>query len=190
MNIYTFDIFTNHCIAVEDIDEVDRIGFYLHHVEIGPLNLPEPSHFKILKEAIWNISSLSMPSNWWTGFSSWEDYFGILRTGTKLPIHTVVIELNRRLESIECGTCTIDHVSENGDISIKLHEEFPTLLKGYQITAKRKRLRTLKEIAAYNVTKCCSGNSDVQNLHNPQSLYKLVSIFLIHFLVITRVFNK
>ena len=82
MNIYTFDIFTNHCIAVEDIDEVDRIGFYLHHVEVGPLNLPELSHLKIVKEAIWNISSLSIPSNWWTGFSSWEDYFGILRTGT------------------------------------------------------------------------------------------------------------
>ena len=81
-------------------------------------------------------------------------------------------------------------MSENGDISMNLHEEFPTLMKGYQITAKRKWLRTLKEIAAYNVTKCCSGNSDVQNLHNPQSLYKLVSIFLIHFLVITGVFNK
>ena len=26
MNIYTFDIFTNHCIAVEDIDEADRIN--------------------------------------------------------------------------------------------------------------------------------------------------------------------
>ena len=65
MNIYTFDILTNHCIAVEDIDEVDRIGFYLHYVEIGPLNLPESSHLKI--EAIWNISSLSIPSNWWTG---------------------------------------------------------------------------------------------------------------------------
>ena len=32
MNIYTFDIFTNNCIAVEDIDEADRIGFYLHHL--------------------------------------------------------------------------------------------------------------------------------------------------------------
>ena len=59
-----------------------------------------------------------------------------------------------------------------------LHEDFPTLMKGYQITAKRKRLRTLKEIAAYNVAKCISSNSDVQILHIPLSLYKLVSIFL------------
>ena len=53
---FTLDIFTNHCIAVEDIAEVDRIGFYLYHVKIGPLNLPEPSHLKIAKDAIWNIS--------------------------------------------------------------------------------------------------------------------------------------
>ena len=51
-------------------------------------------------------------------------------------------------------------------------------MKGYQITAKRKRLWTLKEIAAYNVTKFISSNSDVQNLHIPKSLYKLVSILL------------
>ena len=61
MNSYTLDIFTNHCIAVEVIDEVDRIGFYLHHVEIGPLNLPELFHLKLVEEAIWNILSLSIP---------------------------------------------------------------------------------------------------------------------------------
>ena len=44
----------------------------------------------------------------------------------------------RSLERIKSGICTIDYVSENGDISINLHKEFPTLIKGYQITAKRK----------------------------------------------------
>ena len=74
-----------------------------------------------------------LSSNPRTEFSSWEDFFVNLRTGIKLPIHTVVMEANRRLKRIECGTCTIDHVS--GDISINLHEEFPPLMKGYQITA-------------------------------------------------------
>ena len=71
-------------------------------------------------------------------------------------------------------------MSENGDISFDLHEDFPTLMKGYQITAKRKRLRTLKQIAAYNVAMCISSESDIQSLHIPLSLYmyKLVSIFL------------
>ena len=58
MNIYTFDIFTNHCIAVEEIDEADRIGFHLDLLVNGPLYLPEPSHLKVVKEADWNISSL------------------------------------------------------------------------------------------------------------------------------------
>ena len=90
------------------------------------MNLPESSHMAIVKEAVWNISSLSIPSNWWTGFSTWQDFFGLLRTGTKLPIHSVVLEVNRSLESIESGICTIDHVSENGDISIDLRR-FPNL---------------------------------------------------------------
>ena len=45
MNIYTFDIFTNYCIAVEEIDETDIIiGLNFHYLEIRPLNFPEPSH--------------------------------------------------------------------------------------------------------------------------------------------------
>ena len=85
--------------------------------------------------------------------------------------------MNRSLERIESGYCLIDHVGENG-ISIDLYENFPTLMKSYQISAKRKQLRTLKQIPAYNVAKCISSKSDVQNLHIPQSLYKLDSIFL------------
>ena len=133
---------------------------------------------QIIELSVWKISLLSIPSNWWTGFSSWEDFFGLMCTGTKLPIHSVVLKVNRSLERVECGICTIDHVSENGDISIDLHEDFPTLMKGYQINANRKQLRTLKQIAAYNVAKCISNNSDVQSLYIPMSLYKIDSIFL------------
>ena len=69
-------------------------------------------------------------------------------------------------------------MSENGDITLDLDEDFPTLMKGYKITAKRKRLRNLKQIAAYTVAKYISGNSDIMNLEIPQSLYRLVSMFL------------
>ena len=109
---------------------------------------------------------------WWTGF------FGLLLTETKLPIQSVVLEVNKSLERVESGICTIDHVSENADVSIDLHEDFPTLMKGYQITVKRKRLRTMKQIPAYNVAKCILSESDIQSVHIPLSLYKLVSIFL------------
>ena len=126
----------------------------------------------IVKEAVWNISSLSIPSNWWSGFSSWEDFLGLLRSGKNLPIHTIAMDVNRRLETIESGYCLIDYVSEKGDISIDLHGNFPTLIKkGYQITAKKTRLRILKQISAYNVAKCISSKSDVQYLQIPKSFY-------------------
>ena len=103
MNIYTFDIFTNHCMEVEEYEEPGIKGLKFHYLTTGPLNLPESSHMAIVKEAIRNISSLYIISNWWTGFSSWEDISGLLRSGVKLPIHTVVMEVNRRLEKIEHG---------------------------------------------------------------------------------------
>ena len=118
MNIYTFDIFSNYWTAVESYDGPRKYNFHLDHLKVGPLNLPEEYHLAIVKEAVLGNSSLSIPSGWWTGFSSWEDFFGLLRTGTKLPMHSVVQEINRRFERIESGTCTLNTISENGDISI------------------------------------------------------------------------
>jgi hypothetical protein len=46
------------------------------------------------------------------------------------------------------------------------------------LTAKRKRLRTLKDIAAYNVAKYTESTSDVKVLAIPPCLHNLVSIFL------------
>ena len=73
-----------------------------------------------------------------------------------------MMDVNRRLKRKESGYCLVDHVSENGYISTDLHISFPILIKGYQITANRKQLRTLKQIA--------TSKSDVQNLHIPKSL--------------------
>ena len=64
MNIYTFDIFTNHCMEVEEYEEPGIKGLKFHYLTCGPLNLPESSHMAIVKEAIRNISSLSIISNW------------------------------------------------------------------------------------------------------------------------------
>ena len=56
-------------------------------VEIGPLNLSDPYHLEAIKYTIRKISSTSVTSNWWTEFSSWEDFHGLLRTVTKLSVH-------------------------------------------------------------------------------------------------------
>ena len=60
MNIYTFDIFTNHCMDVEEYEEPGIRGLKFHYLTTGPLNLPESSHIAIVKEAIRIISSLSI----------------------------------------------------------------------------------------------------------------------------------
>ena len=127
MDIYTFDIFSKYWISVESVEGPARYNFIFDHLKIGPLNLPEAFHLEVVKGAVLNILSLSIPSTWCTGFSTWVDFNGLLRTGTKLPVHTVVLATNRKLGKIDSGSCIIDHVSQNGDISIELHEDFPTL---------------------------------------------------------------
>ena len=178
MNIYIFDIFINHCIAVENVIENDQVASYLHYLEVGPLNMPEPFHFKIIKDSIKNISSLEVTTNWWRDFSSWKDYHGLLRTGTSLSMHSVVMEIERKLKLVQDGSCWIDQIDDNGTITIDLHEFFPTILKGYCITAKRKKIRTLEQIAAFNVAECLSSAEDIKQLQIPQSLYKLIIKFL------------
>ena len=97
MSISTFDILPNRWIVVEKTDELNKYGYHFHHIEIGPFNLPEPLHLAAVKEAIWNISSLSISSNW----------------------GSAVEELNTRFYTIKCGTCTIHNISENQLVHIK-----------------------------------------------------------------------
>ena len=178
MNIYIYNLFINHYITVEKITENNRLITRLQYPEIGPFDIPEPSHFKEIKEALQHISSTEITSNWWTDFSSWEDFHGVFRTGSKLSMHSVVIEVNTRLKSIKHGFSYIDQIDENGNIVIELHEMFTTLMKGYQIRARRRKLRTLKQIASYNVAKYISSEDDIKQLHIPQSLNKLIATFL------------
>ena len=72
----------------------------------------------------------------------------------------------------------VDVIDDNGNIIIRHDETFPRLAQGFIVKAKRKRLRTLKDIAAYNVAKNTTGESDVKILEIPHSLHSLVSISL------------
>ena len=140
--------------------------------------MPEPEHLKEIKEALKKISSMAITSKWWTDFSSWEDFHGLLRTGPKLSMHLVVMVLKTRLNTITHGYCHIENIDQNGNIILDLNERFPTLMKHYQIIARRRKLRTLKQIASYNIAKFISGEYDIQQLEIPQSLNKLVASFL------------
>jgi hypothetical protein len=178
MNAYIFDTYIMHSIMLEHKEEEGTFTTYLDLVEIGPLSMPDSSNMNRIKDIVRDISSTPVTSNWWTEFSTWEDFHGLLRSGTKLSMHSIVSKINKQLQLLENNVSYVDLINENGNLIIEHDETFPTVSQGFKITAKRKRLRTLKEIAAYNVTKCITSESDVQNLEIPHSLHSMVTMFL------------
>ena len=49
---------------------------------------------KKVRAAVRSISSSLISLNWRTDFSSWQDFRALLRTGTRLSMHTVVENVN------------------------------------------------------------------------------------------------
>ena len=73
-----------------------------------------------VRAAVRKISSSSIPLNWWTEFSSWQDFRALLCTGSRLSMHTVVENLNHIFESIEIADAYVESIDENGNIEIEL----------------------------------------------------------------------
>ena len=101
MNAYIFDIYIMHSIMLEHKEEEGTFTTYHDLLEIGPINMPVPSNLKRIKDMIRDISSKPVTSNWWTDFSTWDDFNGLLRTGTKLPIHSIVSIINNELQLLD-----------------------------------------------------------------------------------------
>ena len=66
--------------------------------------------------------------NWWTEFSSWQDFRALLHTGNRLSIHTVVENLNRKLEAIENVDAYVETIDENGNIEVEISESNDDIL--------------------------------------------------------------
>ena len=135
----------------------------------------------IVRAAVRSISSSLIPLNWWTDFSSWQDFRALLRTGTRLPMHTVVENLNQIFEAMEIADAYVETIDEIGNIEIELSESSDELLQAFTLRARRKKLQSLKDVAAYNVGQCLSCHSDVEDIKVPISLKKLVETFVIKF---------
>jgi hypothetical protein len=178
MDAYVFDIFIMHSIVLENNEEDGFQTTSCDLVDIGPLNIPDFNNFRRIKEMVRDISLTPVASNWWTDFSTWDDFFGTLRAGTKLPMHSIVTNINIQLELLENSSSYLDLIDDNGNIIIQHDETFSTFAQGFRLKARRKRLRKLKDIAAYNVAKYIASESDVKVLEIPCSLHSLISIFL------------
>ena len=178
MDAYTFDIFVMHSIAMENTEEDGIYTTTCELLEIGPLNGLDINNLESIKAIIRNISSTSVIRDWWADFSTWEDYHGILRAGTELSMHSIVTKINNQLKLVENGVSYIGMIDDNGNITIQYDETFPTISQGFEVKAKRKRLRKLKDIAAYNVAKFIVSENDIKTLFLPNSMQSLVSKFL------------
>ena len=72
----------------------------------------------------------------------------------------------------------LDLIDENGNIMIDLHETSTTIHQEFEITARRKKLRRLEQIAAFNIARQVSGQADTQKLPLPNRMKKLITMHL------------
>jgi hypothetical protein len=176
MNGYIFDIHIN-CFFV--IDNQVEEGFKYDLIEVGPLNMKGLEILNKVRAAIRSIFTSLVPLNWWTEFSTWQDFRALLRTENRLSIHTVVENLKRKLEAIENVEAYVETIDENGNIEVEISESNDDILQAFTIRAKRKKMRRLNDDAAYNGAQFLSCQSDVEDLEVPSSRRKLVRPFVI-----------
>ena len=181
MNCYVFDVNVQYCYVAED-DEIFEDGEPIINyfpVEVGPLNNIDANIMNKVKEAVQNISSSPIKSNWWTEFSSWDDFRALLRTGTKLSMHAVVEKLRSEFKCLKPVDADIEDIDENGNIVIHVDEDSENILQGFTLRGKRKKLKTLSHVAAFNVAKYLDSENDVDTLEVPRNLKPLIKQFLV-----------
>ena len=74
----------------EKIEVDNQVMIECEPVEIGPFQQPDSYTVKVIKATISDIPTAPVSCNWRIDFLTCEDYHGILRSGTKLSIHSVV----------------------------------------------------------------------------------------------------
>ena len=95
---------------------------------------------------------------------------------TKLSIHSVVAKIEEQIKSLT--DCYLDWIDENGNIVVNLQEISSTVHQEFEITARRKKLRRLEQIAAFNVATQLSCQSDTNELPLPKQMKKLVNMYI------------
>ena len=171
MNYNVFDVHINCCFTYENSE--------YNLVEFGPLNMINSQTLSIISAILQKISSDDVPKSWWIEFSTWRDFKALLRTGSMLSIHRVVKYMTENLENVHGFDVTIDTIDENGNIEIAITEETEDIFQSFIVKAKRKRLRRLQDIAAFNLAQHLVSEAEVESLNIPKTLIPLVKRFLV-----------
>ena len=128
-----------------------------------------------ISAVIQEISTDDIPKSWWMEFSSWRDFQALLRTRTVLLIHKVVKNMRECFKNLQDYDVTIDAIDENGNIEIVITEHKDGMFQGFIVKAKRKRLRRLREIAAFNLAQHLVSETNAESLIIPKTLIHLVN---------------
>ena len=116
--------------------------------------------------------------NCWTDFLSFQEFIGLLRSEIKLAIHEVVENFNINLVTQKGFEAYVGNIDKNGNIEIEITENNAYILQSFTVKASRKRLKRLKEVAAYNVGQCLDCENDAEFLNLPKTLEILVKKFV------------
>ena len=60
-------------------------------------------------------------------------------------------------------------------------EDTQDILQGFKVKARRRRLRRLKEISAFNIVQHLASEGDIESLNIPESVKSLVKKILVSF---------
>ena len=117
-----------------------------------------------------------MNPSWWIDFSTWQDFYRVLGFGTKLSLHSVVTKIEDNFKLL--ANCYLDWIDGNGNIMIIFYEISSVFYQEFEITARRRKLRRLEHIAAFNMAKQLSGQTDAEELPLPKTMKKLIVMYL------------
>ena len=98
MNIYIYHISLTNYMILEKIEVNNQVMLKFERVEIGPFRWPNPNTVKLIKDTISDIPSEPVKSNWWIDYSNWQDFHRILRSGTKLSLHSVISRIEDKFK--------------------------------------------------------------------------------------------
>ena len=72
-------------------------------------------------------------------------------------------------------------IDDNGNMEIMITEDTKDMLQGFTVKARRRRLRRLKDIAAFNLAQHLASEDEIESLNIPESVKPLVKKFLVTF---------
>ena len=83
-----------------------------------------------------------------------------------------------KIDNIEA---TLEMIDDNGNMEIMITKDTQDMLQGFKVKARRRRLRRLKEISAFNIAQHLASEGDIESLNIPESVKPLVKKFLVTF---------